>query len=145
MYLFCTPGLGGRTTTVVAMKLSNRMKSLALAVGVSAICLAVTYLFYPRIVFELYGKDMPQAWASDLGGMSFSQMYQKLGAPQEDASAKDYQQWVEVHWWGKKILKVISVDCCKPASKPSVVIYVVYVDGWYQPVYQKTLAKSGGD
>jgi len=126
----------------MSMNLNKVVRSLLLLVSLSAIGLITTYFLYPQVILELYGKEMPEKWASNFGGMSFSQIYQRLGPPQEDASAKDYQQWVESHWWGIKLLKVISVDCCQSASKPSIVMYLVYVNGWYDPVYRKTLSKT---
>lgn len=100
------------------------------------------YFFYPRVISEFYGKEIPPEWSSDLGGMNFAQIYQKLGPPQEDVSAKDYQNWLEHHWWGVKILKVISNDCCKSTLKPKAVVYIVHVNGWYEPAFQETIVAS---
>jgi hypothetical protein len=127
------------------LKSKSPMTTLALVVGVAAACLTAVYLLYPRAIAELYGKDMPQAWAPELGDMTFSQIYQRLGAPQEDASAKDFQRWVEVHWWGRKLLMVAAADCCKPTNKPHAVVYIVLVDGWYAPAYQRTLVSHGAN
>ncbi len=127
----------------MSMKPGSSMKRLMFILGLGVFFLTATYFLYPRIIAELYGKTIPLQWSLNFGGMTFSQIYQKLGSPQEDASAKDYQQWVELHWWGAKTLKLISADCCKPNSQPSAVIYVVYVNGWYDPVHRKTITNSG--
>lgn len=103
---------------------------------------AAIYFLYPRGIFELYGRNMPPMWSSDLGNMNFKEIYEKLGPPQEDVSAKDYQNWLEYHWWGVKMLKIISSDCCKPTAKPNTVVYIVYVNGWYDPAYRKVISKS---
>jgi hypothetical protein len=104
---------------------------------------AAIYLLYPKGVLELYGRDIPPAWSSDLGEMSFKEINERIGPPQDDVSAKGYQNWLENHWWGFKMLKVISNDCCKPTARPDTVVYIVYVHGWYDPVYREIISKSG--
>lgn len=97
------------------------------------------YFIYPWTILLLYGKDIPTEWSSNIGEMSFQQIYDELGSPDESATAKDYQSWVERKWWGVKLLKVIASDCCKTSNKPDEVIYIVYVNGRYAPIYQETL------
>lgn len=111
--------------------------------GLSWLLLSVAIFFlYPKSIVVLYGENIPPKWSPDLGSMNFKEIYEKLGPPQEAASAKDYQNWLEYHWWGVKVLKIISSDCCKPNAKPHVVIYVVCVNGWYDPAYQQVISKS---
>lgn len=84
-------------------------------------------------------------WSSNLGEMNFKEIYQRLGPPQEDVSAKDYQNWVEHHWWGVKMLKIIARDCCEATAKPKTIVYIVYVSGSYNPKYRKIIYKSDTD
>jgi hypothetical protein len=118
------------------------LKELVRFGGLGLLLSAAIYFLYPRAIFELYG-DIPPRWSSDLGNMNFEEIYKKLGPPQEDVAAKDYQNWLEPHWWGVKVLTIVSSDCCKSTEKPTTVMYVVYVNGWYDPAYRKIIVKSG--
>jgi hypothetical protein len=99
----------------------------------------VIYVMYPWAICWIYGKDVPAAWTSELGEMNFEKIYERLGPPQEFATAKDYQIWLERHWWGVKVLKVIASGCCQHFQKPDEVIYIVYVKGRYEPIYQNVI------
>lgn len=35
-------------------------------------------------------------------------MEKAIRSPQENVAAKDYQNWLEFHWWGVKQLKLLS-------------------------------------
>lgn len=100
----------------------------AVVVAVGA-CLLIAYAF---IAFA--ARPLPDRWSSSLGTATYAQIHAKLGAPQVDMSAKGYQQWVEYHPWGRKVLQVASLDC-HPARKPDTILYTVYVQGRYRPVH----------
>lgn len=112
------------------------------SIGISLILAVLIYFFYPRLIFEIYGKDVPQLWTSDLSRMDFAQIHQKLGPPQEDLSVKGYQIWLEKHWWGAKILEVMSGSLCKPTEKPHIIVFSVYVKGWYNPAHQQIIFQA---
>ncbi|MBF0526411.1 MAG: hypothetical protein HQK56_15105 [Deltaproteobacteria bacterium] len=125
------------------IKLGTFWKRLFYLIGFGLIVWLAVYYLYPKVIFEIYGKDIPPRWTSDLGGMNLGQIRKKLGSPHEDLSAKGYQNWLEYHSWGRKKLMVGCADVCKSNEKPLAVIYIVYVNGWYNPAYQKVIAGAG--
>jgi hypothetical protein len=107
------------------------------AVGI--IFAATAYFSYLFAIAEHARKNLPRHWSSELGELTFEDIYAKIGRPQDDAAAKQYQNWIEYHWWGTKMLRIISGDCCKPSARPSQISYVVYANGRYVPVHYETL------
>jgi hypothetical protein len=118
------------------------LKCSLLLAGGSLLLSVATYFLFPKVIYEIYGKEVPQKWSMDLVDMDFAQIYQKLGPPQEDVSSKDYQNWLESYWWGVKMLKITSFNCCRSNAQPDAVIYIVYVNGWYDPAYQKVVGRN---
>lgn len=104
--------------------------------------MVIVYFLYMRAIIELARKDVPSDWSSKLGEMNFDEIYKKIGRPQDDASAKQYQNWIEYHWWGIKMLKIAASDCCKPTTRPYGIYYIVYAKGKYAPVYHETIFRS---
>jgi len=123
------------------MRVMTMKRSIRIAVFGIALWVMVYYL-YPMAIIELYGKHIPSKWSQNFAGMNLGEIYQKVGLPQEEASAKDFQEWVDYQWWGVRTLKIITPNCCAPTSKPDEIIYLVYVNGWYNPVYRKTIGKN---
>jgi hypothetical protein len=115
------------------------LRRLAYLVALGILIIACFYVLYPKAIYGLYGRDIPPKWSSDFTSMTFAQINQALGHPQDDASAKGFQNWVEFHWWGQKILKMTADDFYKPGARPEGIYYIVYVDGWYHPAFQKKL------
>lgn len=107
--------------------------------GVGVIFAATSYFSYLFAIAELGTRELPLNWSSDLGAMTFQAIHRKIGPPQDDAPAKQYQNWVEYHWWGTKMLRILSADCCKPSARPSEISYVVYAKGRYRPVHYEIL------
>jgi hypothetical protein len=108
-------------------------------------CIAAMALLswlYPRVIVEIYGRHVPEKWSPDFANMSFGQIYERIGPPQEDVSGKDYQNWLIYQWWGWKQLKLISPHCCPPSSKPTSIVYIVHIYGWYNPVYSKKISPT---
>ncbi|MBF0474975.1 MAG: hypothetical protein HQK59_03925 [Deltaproteobacteria bacterium] len=125
------------------IRLGTFWKRLFYLIGFGLIVWLAVYYLYPKIIFEIYGKDIPPRWTLDLIDMNFAQIYEKLGPPHKDVSDKGHQNWFEYHSWGRKELMVVCTDICESNEKPHGVIYMVYIDGWYKPAYAKVLAKSG--
>lgn len=94
---------------------------------------------YKKTIITAYGQQVPEIWTSDFADMTFGEIYQEIGQPQEDVSAKEYQNWLIRYWWGWKMLKMISNNCCPLTSKPTDIYYIVHVNGWYKPVYFKKI------
>jgi hypothetical protein len=112
----------------------------AFIIATVSIAISVVFSFaYKRAIVVVYGQQIPVAWASDFADMNFGEIYQKIGPPQEDVSAKEYQNWLVYQWWGWQMLTVTSNDCCKLTSKPTNIYYTVHVNGWYKPAYIKKI------
>jgi hypothetical protein len=110
--------------------------------GGGTVFMAISYLLYLVAILELAGKDMPPNWSAKLGELHFYEIYEKIGPPQDDASAKQYQNWIEYHWWGTKMLKISASQCCKPSAQPSEIYYIVYAKGKYAPIHSEILFRS---
>ncbi|MFI3155321.1 MAG: hypothetical protein QX199_04105 [Methylococcaceae bacterium] len=113
-------------------------KNFTLIVGI-VILLTVLSEAYKKAIVIAYGQQIPEAWASDFADMNFAEIYQKIGPPQENLSAKGYQNWLIKQWWGWQMLRVDLQDCCPLKSKPTGIYYIVYVNYWYKPAYIKII------
>ena len=118
------------------------MRRLILIGGGALVALALLVLVYPAVIGLTYGNHLPGGWSPELTEMTLGEIQARLGPPQEEASAKDFQNWVVPHWWGRQILKVISQRCCQPEEKPFAFVYLVYVYGRYDPVVVRTLGEK---
>lgn len=94
----------------------------------------IAFLTYPVTIAQTVGKDLPSGWSPKLGKLTFSAIYKEIGPPELDMSAKEYQGWAEYHWWGVKMLKIASHNCCVSQAHPSHIQYLVYVKGRDDPV-----------
>jgi hypothetical protein len=65
-----------------------------------------------------------------------TEIHRTLGEPTGDASAKQFQEWIEPHWWGMKVLTVTATDIQKQSTYPAAIDYRVYVNGKYSAVYR---------
>lgn len=107
------------------------------------ICIVISLILfsevYRKAIVIVYGRQIPEAWALDFANMNFAEIYQEIGLPQENLSAKGYQNWLIKHWWGWQILRMDLQNCCPLTSRPSAIYYIVYVNYWYEPAYIKTI------
>ena len=115
------------------------MRKWILFIGGVAIALMLLMAAYPFLIYQIYGNNLPEGWSANLAEMSLGEIQNRLGPPQEEASAKDFQNWIIRHWWGSQVLKVITRHCCTPEEKPVAIIYMVYVLGRYEPVQRSVL------
>ena len=120
-------------------------KTSAKVVKIVSACLGLSIVLfaYPYLVAEIAARNRPTGWSSDLGHLTFQEIYKAIGPPQASMSAKDYQDWENQHWWGVEVLKVVSDNCCVLQSRPSDIQYVVYVKGKSSParreyIYERT-------
>lgn len=102
-------------------------------IGIAVVCVIIAFFSYPFAIAELAVKNMPPKWSPKLGEMNFGEIHKEIGPPQFNMSAKDYQDWVEYHWWGVEVLKIMSFDCCAKNARPSDIQYIVYVKGRDKP------------
>jgi hypothetical protein len=116
----------------------NIKKALIIAVCV-AVFVLVFALAYKKIIVINYGQQLPEVWSSDFSNMTFSDIYKKIGPPQENLSGKGFQNWLIYHWWGWQMLEMGLQNCCPPTSKPTDIYYMVHVYGWYEPAYSKRI------
>ena len=106
------------------------------------VLLAILSLFYLAIILRAGDQNIPPQWSAELGQMTFAEIYQKIGFPQEDVCAKQYQNWRELHWWGSTVLKISAANSCRLDAKPDEIYYRIYIKGKYAPVFKKTLFES---
>lgn len=126
---------------MIVLKRNFRRKISAF---VCCFLIGIFFLFlYPKIILKIYGNDIPIGWSNVFSDMSFDEIYKKIGKPQEDVSGKDYQNWIVYQWWGWKQLKIISPYCCQPSSKPTSILYIVHLYGWYNPIFLKKITQPG--
>ena len=116
----------------------NIKKTLILAACI-ATSITAAALAYEQAIVVIYGRHLPKAWAIDLSNLTFGEIYQKIGPPQEDVSGKDYQSWLIYHWWGRQVLTMVRGDCCPPTARPSGIYYMAYVNNWYNQAYFKEI------
>jgi hypothetical protein len=124
----------------VFMKPPNLYRVIRLA-AINVFFLLAGYFVCLQAFIELTAKKIPPQWSSTLGELTLDQISRKIGPPREDASAKQFQNWIEYHWWGIKMLKVVSRDY-RPTARPSQISYIVFLKGKYAPIYQQTVVLS---
>lgn len=69
-------------------------------------------------------EPMPKKWQIGFDGKTIGDMVTELGPPQEDASAKQFLNWVET---GKEATLVLKVGCpatCDRSEKPAAVWFL---------------------
>lgn len=115
------------------------MRNNKLVIFIGCAVLLLLICFYPKLIIFVYGKNIPEEWSSYLYNMSFKEIHEKIGLPQEDVSSKDYQSWLIYEWWGWRKLVIGMPYCCPPSSKPTSIFYTVHVYGRYNPAYIKKI------
>ena len=74
-------------------------------------------------------------------GKTIRELHQLLGPPQDDASAKQFQNWIVLGSdGGKKMLKILCPIRCDPTETPADIYYFVYETGTQKPVLVKRLS-----
>ena len=116
----------------------NFKKTLILAACI-ATSITAAALAYEQAIVVIYGRHLPKAWAIDLSNLTFGEIYQQIGPPQENLAAKGYQSWVVYHWWGRQVLEMGLQDCCPSTARPTGIDYWVYVNNWYNQAYSKEI------
>jgi hypothetical protein len=111
-----------------------------IGVGAFAI-LALLALIYPAVIGLIYRNDLPSEWSGKLMGMTLGEIQERIGPPDEEASAKGFQNRIVRHWWGIQLLKVGSMSC-QPEERPISIWYYVYVNGRYNPVVMKDMREA---
>jgi hypothetical protein len=106
-----------------------------------ALIIALIWMF-PRSLIVVLRPSTPPAWDSSLAGLSHEDIVKRLGEPDEDMSAKDYQSWISRTWWGAMQLRIAFADCCKPQSRPTDVRVIFHLNGRYRPIEVRTLSRS---
>ena len=105
--------------------------------AISMVC--AIYFGYPKIIVEMYGKEIPEKWRMNYSDMSIGDIEKVIGSPQDVMSAKDYQVWWDYQWWGYKELTLMASNCCQSNVKPNYMEYAVHVNGWYGHAYAETI------
>jgi hypothetical protein len=99
------------------------------------------FLVYPAAIVSIYGGSPPPEWDKSLLQMNVAEIHDKLGPPDEDVSAKDYQTWIKRHWWGMEVLEIIVEDCCKKHSRPNDIFFYIKINGRYNNIFFRRLAE----
>lgn len=91
------------------------------------------------------GRNLPERWNLAFGQRSIGEIVEKIGAPQEDASSKQFLNWVEPTPAGKRLLKIICPIKCQANEMPTMVLFIVHRGEDDKQVHLKVLfeAKSG--
>lgn len=132
------------------------MKKITAWVGIGLALWVVIYFTYPRIIVDLYGKDIPHEWSINYAEMNLGQIYQAIGEPQDELWVKG-ASWIKEYWWGTKRLKLscgypldknkpngMWVSCQYPRDKNVKTLsihYMVFVHGWYGSMYSQVILK----
>jgi hypothetical protein len=87
----------------------------------------VTHSLYPEIIFDMYGRRLPDAWTLSLMSGTVGDFHRRLGPPTHDLTAKDAQIWVVHNAWGDQELNVISGSFADDAH-PDLVAYDVKIN-----------------
>jgi hypothetical protein len=111
---------------------------------IAALLVAGAVYEYPYLVAQSREKEWPTEWNADLYNLNHRQIVEKLGAPSEDVSAKQYQSWLKREDWGMLQLKIEFKDCCDEASTPSGIYKIVRVKNRYEPLQFAKLAPPDG-
>ena len=83
----------------------------------------------------------PVEWSAALGGKTIRELHLLLGPPQEDGSAKQFQNWVlQDSSGGQKILKVLCPNRSAPDETPAEVYYFACEQGSHKPVLVRRLS-----
>jgi len=93
------------------------------------------------VIGLIYRNDLPSGWSDKLMGMTLGEIQERIGPPDEEASAKGFQNWIVRRWWGFQLLKVGSMSC-QSEERPISIWYYVYVNERYNPVVMKQLGSA---
>ncbi|WP_431264064.1 hypothetical protein ACQ859_30135 [Roseateles chitinivorans] len=72
------------------------------------------------------GRNLPERWDLAFDQKSMGEIVEQLGAPQEEASAKQFLNWVEPTPTGKRLLKVICPIKCQASERPTMALFIVH-------------------
>ncbi|MES2039377.1 MAG: hypothetical protein V4495_16210 [Pseudomonadota bacterium] len=108
------------------------------------ICIGIyTYkIAYPEYILTTYADHWPNAWNSDLSRLNHRQIVEKIGPPDEDLAAKDYQNWIKKESWGIFQLRILFRNCCDENSTPVGVEKIVRLKDRYKPIEYTILARE---
>jgi hypothetical protein len=80
----------------IIMNPSSSYRAVRFA-AIAVFCLLSGYFLCLQAFIELTAKKIPTQWSTALGELTLDQISMKIGPPQEDASVKQFQNWVEYH------------------------------------------------
>ena len=86
--------------------------------------------------------DVPPQWKLDYRGLSIAQIVDRLGPPQEEASAKQFMNWVLPAADGTQLLKVICPQDCSGNEYPGGVLYLFYRETGKGPTRAQDLLRD---
>jgi hypothetical protein len=86
-----------------------------------------------------YDREIPKKWLIQFDKKNLKTISDEIGIPNEDAAAKQFQNWIETNSQGKKVLNIICPINCSPQEYPSSIIFFVYVNGENKPIFIKTI------
>ncbi len=97
---------------------------------------------YPKHILETYSDAWPSAWNSDLYNLNHKQIIEKLGPPDGDFSAKDFQSWQKIEPWGTFQLDITFANCCNENTIPERINKIMRLNNRYEPLENKLLSKD---
>jgi len=88
-------------------------------------------------------SSMPRTWDDTVLLLRHEELLRRLGPPDDDASAKDWQSWMHRTWWGALELRLEFSSCCQPSTRPTAGYVIAHLKGKYRPIDHWQLADSG--
>lgn len=101
----------------------------------------VWYYACPSLLIKMVGQDYPALWSEHLYTLNFAEIQGRLGKPDADFAAKDFQQWYKATWWGTYVLTISASNCCDATSKPDQIAIRYYLHRRYAAIGVRDLRK----
>ena len=102
--------------------------------GIALVAVAVAGLYKSTFSREALRTATPASWNETLLSLTHDDIVRRLGQPQDDASAKDWQSWIQPTWWGTLELRLAFSGCCEPSTRPTAGHVIAHLKGRYRPI-----------
>ena len=133
------PGATVGISSAPAIKIILVLTRIVIVLTGAACCIGVPFLLAG---YKDEASQVPPQWDLDYRDRSIRQIVDQLGPPQDNASAKQFMNWVLPGPDGTRVLKVICPLDCSDSERPADVIYLFFREIGKAPVRSKDLLKA---